>query len=92
MKPVIWEEIDHSTDEEKLQFIKDELNLRSVILFCSTDFLDYLTGHNVSFTKVDLEAQLGGVRKLDERENGIFKLYAGDDANIMARGIDFRGF
>ena len=56
MKPVIWEEIDHSTDEEKLQFIKDELNLRSVILFCSTDFLDYLTGHNVSFTKVDLEA------------------------------------
>ena len=63
-----------------------------MILFCPKEFLEYLTGHIVSYTKVDLELSLCGMRKLNEREDGIFKLIAGDDANIMARGIDFRGF
>jgi len=86
-----WEEIVLTSHEEQLAFIEEELNTRAVILFCESDFIEDLVANSITHTYVDMNLSLYGLRNLDEKENGKYRLIVGDNANILSRGIDFRG-
>ena len=75
-----------------MAFIEEELKIRAVILFCESDFIEDLVANSVAHTYVDMNLSSYGLRNLDEKENDKYRLIAGDDANILSRGIDFRGY
>ena len=62
-----------------------------MILFCESDFIADLIDNKVAHTYVDMSLSGVGLRSLDVREEGKYRLIAGDNAKILSRGIDFRG-
>ena len=89
-KPVVWEEKEMADDESKLAFLKEELKERAVIMFCEAKFLEYIA-HHIEYTLVDLSLSAVEMRRLDEKHKESYKLIVSDDANLLSRGIDFRG-
>lgn len=89
---IIWEEVELRSHEEQLLFIEDELKIRSVILYCTSDFIDDLDTHSGEYIYVDMNLPQKEMRKLDEKKKGKYRLIVGDDASLLSRGLDFRGY
>ena len=89
-KAIIWEEEEMAGNESKLEFLKEELKQRAVIMFCESEFIDFI-GHQLSYTQVSLTLSSAEMRRLDEKDGSSYKLIVSDDPNLMSRGIDFRG-
>ena len=79
-----------SSNEDKFKFLKEELKIRAVILFCESQFLNFLND-KIDYTKVDMNLQTSQMRKLDEKDGDSYRLIASDDAELLSRGLDFRG-
>ena len=86
-----WDEFEVDTDRLKHAFILNELSSRSVILFCETRFITYLSEQKQHLLKVTGACSAAALRKLDEKEDGEYRLLVCDDPMILCRGLDFRG-
>ena len=89
-QPIVWEEEEMADDESKLAFLAKELKQRAVIMYCESGLIDYI-GHRLEYTLVNLSLSAAEMRRLDEKQNESYKLVISDDANLLSRGIDFRG-
>jgi hypothetical protein len=61
-----------------------------VILYCDSDLIEYL-GSRVDYTIVNMSLSTVEMRRLNEPRGQSFRLIVSDDADILSRGIDFRG-
>ena len=89
-KAITWEEQEMESDESKLEFLKEELSQRAVIMFCEPKFVEFLGSHR-QYTLVNLNLSSVQMRRLDEKAGPSYRLIVSDDAELLSRGIDFRG-
>ena len=88
-RPIQWEDVQMNTNEEKLEFLREELKKRSVIMYCETAFIEYIGGH-LEYTLVDMSLDMVELRRLEEKDGETYRLILSDDHTILSRGLDFR--
>jgi hypothetical protein len=89
-KDIVWEEQVMNSNEDKLAFLREELKIRVVILYCESNFILFLKD-KVDYTEVNISLSTAQMRRLDKKEGDSYKLIVSDDPELLSRGLDFKG-
>ena len=87
-----FERIPFESNESVDQFLDDETKKQAVLLYCTTEFKDYIQGECVTATYIDEFISPSSLRSLDEPHGGRYRLLITDSPTIALRGLEYRSY
>ena len=89
--PPAFEEVQLPEKADIKRFLEQQLQLQATLLYGQSELLQYLLAEGMIFTMVDESVDTAMLRKLDQLQDGRYRLLAFDSAEPALRGVDYRG-